>query len=765
MKRILFFLSVLVLTLFATIIAAQQPDKNFSPQEMANNAMQEMQKTDPQAAQAFQSAIQRGDLMGAKKIYQDFKKAGNEKPATGQPLSGTGQSASGTGQSVSGTGQSVPGAPAGASQPSSAEASRSSLFERALSGDILIDVTVNLKQYGYDLFKKTTATFNSQPTMPVGPDYIIGPGDQFTLTLWGTTEGIFSLQVTKEGDVTLPKVGVVAVNGIRFGELEKTLKRHLSGYYSNFNLSVAMGGLKTITVYVVGEVENPGSYSVQSLTTVYGALFAAGGPTKQGSLRKVQVLRSGKVIKTIDLYDFLMKGDRSQDIKLQNEDSVFVPLIGPIAGVYGMVFRPAIYELKGEETIGDVIRTAGGIMPTALGGRLQLSRFADNRKKMMLDVKLQNVRSSAPKSKTGLEEKVQNMDLIIIRPVQEDVWENVNLKGSVAHPGDYQWRPDLKLRDIIELGELLPVSDRRRAEVVRLNKDFSDREIIPIDLDALMSGNEDQNIQLEPQDQIRVYSTYRMAEKVTIKGEVARPGTYEITNGEKLSDLMERVGGFTPEAYLYGTVFKRKNVRESEAKNLKTLIAKLEAQAFQTAASSAATAISSEESSFAKAELGMNQSLLNNLKTMQEQSEGRVAIHITEKIAEWAGSKDDLLLQDGDTIVIPKQAQEVLILGEVYSPGAQIHQPDMTVKQYIEQSGGYTKFSEVDQVFVVKANGFAFGTDSPTTGDINQATLQPGDAIFVPQKMERHAALRNTKDIVDILFKTAVVIATIIAVM
>ena len=267
-----------------------------------------------------------------------------------------------------------------------------SIFERTL-GD-------NLQQFGYDTFLKTTSSFAPAVSVPVGPDYLIGPGDQFTITLWGTTEGIYNLQVTKEGNITLPKVGVVPVAGLKYGELENTLRKSLSRYYSNFNLSIAMGSLKTITVYVVGEVENPGSYSLSSLSTVYSALFSAGGPTKKGTLRAIQILRSGKVIKTIDLYDFLLKGDRSQDIRLRHEDTVFVPLIGPVVGVSGVVYRPAIYELKGGETLSDVIKTAGGIMPISLASRLQLTRFSDNEKKVILDIQIDQLAGEFRKQRT-----------------------------------------------------------------------------------------------------------------------------------------------------------------------------------------------------------------------------------------------------------------------------------------------------------------------------------------------------------------------------
>ena len=816
MKNILFLFLCAVMFLSAKMASAQQDSG--SHEDLSSAAIEEVQKADPAAAQAIANAIQKGDLQEAKGLYQNFKKSRPEQPATAAVP------------------QAVAEAPV-----------KPSLFEQILLG--------NLTQFGYALFNKTVSTFTIPATMPVGPDYIIGPGDNFTLTLWGTTEGIYNLKVTKEGTVTLPKVGVVAVAGIRFGELEKTVKRHLSRYYNDFNLSIAMGRLKTLTIYVAGEVVTPGSYSLSSLTSVYGALFSAGGPTKMGSLRTIQVLRSGKVIKTIDLYDFLLKGDRSQDIKLQNEDTVFVPLIGPVAGVAGTVYRPAIYELKGQETLSDVIDTAGGLLPTAVGGRLQLVRYADNLKKTILDIKLDSgLAGTARKQGREFTEPVQNMDSIIISPIYEDVWETVTLIGAVEHPGsfqwradlklreiiiqgqllpksdmkradiirmkkdmiertiipvdlaklmagdeslnmllepkdriqvynvdqnpsnvweivtlsgvvrnpgNFQWRPDLKVRDIIIQGELLPESDMSRADVIRLNKNLIDRTVIPVDLAVLMAGDEAQNITLEPQDQVRVYSSFKAAEKVTVSGEVVRAGEYEIKNGERLSDLLRRVGGFTREAHPYGIIFKRTDVKNSQEKNLQSFIVRMQAQVLQNAAAGSVQAISTEEAAAAKSEMTMNQALLANLKSMREQSEGRVAINITEKVDEWAGSANDLLLRDGDTIFVPRRPQEVLVMGEVHSPSAQVYLPGLKVSDFINQSGGYTQYAEKDQVYVLQANGSAISADSPSVGNIEDKELKAGDTVFVPQKIERNAGMRLFKDVVDIMFKTAVVIATI----
>ena len=757
MNKLLRIAACLILTAWAQAGSAQSLSGNV--QSQANDVAQEMQKNDPQAASAFSAAMQKGDIKAAQSVYEEYNKARSEKtdmdPKAAEEMNraiqkGDYEKAEKILQEYQKKGR-----------QKTVTAASESFMERMLSLDLPADIATSLKQFGYDIFNKTSSTFTPTVSVPVGPEYIIGPGDQFTVTLWGTTEGIYTFKVTKEGNITLPKVGVVPVSGVKFADLENTLKRHLSKYYSNFNLSVAMGGLKTITVYVVGEVANPGSYSVNSLTTVFGALFVAGGPTKQGTLRAIQVLRSGKVIKTIDLYDFLLGGDRSHDIKLQPDDTVFVPLIGPVVGVAGAVYRPAIYELKGGEKVGDAVKIAGGIMPMAVSNRLQLYRFSDHRKKIVLDMKITDKTADVPKESGAALDKVYNMDTIAILPIYDKIWENVNLTGDVRHPGDFQWKDGLKLREVIQDAQLLPTAELRRAEVIRLNKDFMDRTIIPIDLTKLLEGDESQNILLQPKDHIRVYTTYRSVEKITITGEVVKPGEYETFKGERLSGLLRRVGGFTPEAYAYGMVFKRKNVRNTQAKSMQAFITRLQTQVVQNAAGSAATALNPEDAALAKAEYSMNDALINNLKAMQEQMEGRVAVTITENIEQWAGTKDDLLLQDGDMVDVPKRPQEVSVLGEVYTPGAQVFIDDMTVKDYIDRTGSYTRYADKNYIYVVKANGFAFGAESHAIGNIENVKLNAGDTIFVPQKVERYAAMRNFKDIIDILFKTAVTAATI----
>ena len=708
---------------------------------------------DPQTAQAIAAAIQRGDAQAAKKIYEDYK---NTKTLTGSPSAIRSRPTVTVSPSVF---ERILSDKLPSNGKRDVTDPKKSLTKAEQTKEELSDIfSASLKQFGYEMFLKTTASFAPIASVPVGPDYTIGPGDQFTITLWGTTEGIYTLTVTKEGNITLPKVGVVTVAGLKFGDLESTLRRHLSRYYSNFNLSVAMGALKTISVYVVGEVDNPGSYSLPALSTVYSALFVAGGPTKNGTLRTIQVLRSGKVLRTLDLYDFLLKGDRSQDMRLQHEDTVFVPLIGPVAGVSGAVYRPAIYELRGNETLGAIIQTAGGIMPVSLASRIQLTRFSDNHKKVVLDIQVSNPPKNTKSDE--LKEKIGNMDVIHVLPIYDQVWETVNLQGEVGHPGDFQWRQDLKLKEIIQAGQLLPTANLKRAEIIRLADDFMDRKIIPINLALLMNGDDSQNIPLRPKDQLRVYTLYREVEKVKVVGSVMSPGEYEIQAGERLSAFLRRVGGFSTEAYAYGAVFKRVGVKNAQAQNLQVLLTKMQSQLLQSSAKGLAKG-SAEEATVAKSEIQLSQGLLDNLKSMQQQFEGRISITISENIDSWAGSKDDLLLQDGDSLVIPKRPQEILVMGEVKNPGAQVYQPKFLVKDYLDQNGGLTDYAARGQIFVIQANGLAVSSDSPSVGNVEKLVLSAGDTIIVPQEVERYVAWRWTKEILDVVFKLAVTVATL----
>jgi len=246
-------------------------------------------------------------------------------------------------------------------------------------------ISRKIKQFGYDFFHSKTPSFTPLGDAPVGPDYVIGPGDGFTISIWGRIEASYSVDVDRNGEVTLPKVGVIRVWGLTFSELRKTVHKRLSKYYSRFKMNITMDRLRTIRVFMVGEAKTPGSYMLSSVSTVYSALISAGGPSKNGTMRSIQLIRNGNVIKSIDLYDFLLKGDKSQDERLQSGDTIFIPVIGQVVGITGNVKRPAIYEMKGPMNLQAMIDLAGGVTFLGYLQRVQVERIEAHQKKVVAD--------------------------------------------------------------------------------------------------------------------------------------------------------------------------------------------------------------------------------------------------------------------------------------------------------------------------------------------------------------------------------------------
>ena len=237
-------------------------------------------------------------------------------------------------------------------------------IEKILSGQFPTDITRTLRQFGYDFFEKGPSAFVPEMVVPVSPDYIIGPDDNFTINIWGRAEEAYNVTVSRDGRITLPRLGTMDVSGLTLSELKDFLFHKLKEYYPDFKMSITMGALRTVEVFIIGEMESPGTYSLNALSSVISALFTSGGPSKNGSLRNIQLLRNGKPVKTIDLYEFFIKGTKEDDIRLQQGDTIFIPLLGPVIGVAGNVKRPAIYEMKGVQTLGEVINLAGGVLPT-----------------------------------------------------------------------------------------------------------------------------------------------------------------------------------------------------------------------------------------------------------------------------------------------------------------------------------------------------------------------------------------------------------------
>ena len=430
-------------------------------------------------------------------------------------------------------------------------AKEKSQIEISLSGRISTTVSKDLTQFGYNLFRATVSTFAPVTDVPVGPEYIIGPGDSFNISLWGRIERLYQAEVDRNGEITLPKIGTLKVWGLTFSELRKYLLRKFSRHYKGFHMNVVMGRLRTIRVFVIGEVVTPGSYTLSSLATVYNALFAAGGPSKRGTMRNIQLIRNGKIIRTIDLYDFLLKGDKSQDQRLQSGDTIFGPIIGPVVGIAGNVMRPAIYEIQDKMTLGELFDLAGGVTPIGYLQRVQIERIVAHEKRIVEDFDLAQYAREGdfPKLKIIL----QDRDLVKVFPILPTTQEVVYLEGHVRRPGDYQFKEGMKLLDLIpSFDELLPEPYLDYADIIRLIPPDFHPETISFNLGNLLRGDLSQNIELKEHDRVTIYSRESLQEvpQVTIGGEVQSPGKYRLVENMRVKELIYNAGNLKRSAYV-----------------------------------------------------------------------------------------------------------------------------------------------------------------------------------------------------------------------
>jgi protein involved in polysaccharide export with SLBB domain len=417
-----------------------------------------------------------------------------------------------------------------------------------------VDASI-LKPFGYNMFTEWSADFAPPEIATVPPDYNIGPGDNLLVNMWGRVDMELNLTVNREGKVFIPKVGDIVCYGLTLEELQNRFEKKLSQVYSEFNLSVSLGKIRTIKVFVYGEVKQPGGYTLSSLSTLFNALYAARGPNERGSMRKVRLLRGGKTVRQIDLYNFLLLGDASDDVKLESEDVVFVPLAGDLITMQGEVRRPAVYEILGGERIGDAIELAGGVKPTAYTSRVMVDRVGDADNRKVIDVDL----GKAIENGSGL--VMKGDDHVTVFSIDQMHENFVFLSGHIKHPGTYQFEEKPTVSELLCGGDqFYDDSYLKRADLIRTNAN-SKQEIIPVNLEAIAAGNPDQDMQLWPKDSLIIYSVAEVTRHkfVTIKGEVTLPGRYRLYENMKLSDLIFRAGSLNRNAFLLSAEIARLN--------------------------------------------------------------------------------------------------------------------------------------------------------------------------------------------------------------
>jgi protein involved in polysaccharide export with SLBB domain len=416
--------------------------------------------------------------------------------------------------------------------------------------------TERLKRFGSDTFRLGTGNADKLPTdLPVGPDYVLGSGDNLVVSIWGLPHlDSFSVPqrltrpVDRQGQIALPDVGTITVVGQTIAEARNTIQRALETQYKGVKVDVSLGRVRTVRVYVVGDVQRPGAYDVSSLSTPLNALYAAGGPTSRGSLRVLRQVRGKDLVKEIDLYDFLLHGVRSDVERLLPGDTIQVPPIGPQVSVSGMVRRPAIYELKGDQSLKDVLDLAGGVLVSATLRQINVERIEAHQRRTMLSIQIPENGDDQESTQRLSAFHIQDGDSVRVSPILPYSEKSVYLDGHVFRPGKYAYREGMRVSDLLHSYQDVMPEPAAHAEIIRLQAPDFRPTTIEFELPNVLNG--DDPILLQPFDVVRVFSRYEIdSPKVSIKGEVLRPGVYPLANGMTVSGLINMAGGFRRSAY------------------------------------------------------------------------------------------------------------------------------------------------------------------------------------------------------------------------
>ncbi|GLQ33216.1 hypothetical protein GCM10007876_36960 [Litoribrevibacter albus] len=449
--------------------------------------------------------------------------------------------------------------------------SRESVIQSVTQDDISQEQ--NLRPFGYDLFASEPTTFAPATDIPVPQEYVIGPGDTFEVSLFGKVSAQYSLVVQRDGSINVPELGLIRVAGLEFSEARDVITNRIKNQKIGITTVVTMGELRSMRVFVLGDAWKPGSYTVSALSTISHAIMASGGVKESGSLRNIQLKRNGTLVTIFDLYDFLLEGDTSKDLKLLPGDAVFIPPVGSTVSVDGQVNRPAIYELNGESTLDEVIQLAGGLKATADKRYIQLQRIETGTQQSLLDIDTTQ--------KNVLSTKIKDGDRLIAYSIVDHFEKVVTIKGHVKRERKYQWFRGMKMSDV--LGDISIFKDQvdlkyvlvKRVKASNRSIEFHSVNLVPVILDSTAP----ENILLEPRDEIRILSlgenrakqllpitqelryqanAFELPKLVEIQGAVTNPGVYPYVQGMKLSDIFETAKGYLRNEYepynLFGVI-------------------------------------------------------------------------------------------------------------------------------------------------------------------------------------------------------------------
>jgi protein involved in polysaccharide export with SLBB domain len=719
-----------------------------------------------------------------------------------------------------------------------------------------------LKRFGSEMFlsrggspggRSAVGPKDTPIDLPVGPDYVLGSGDGLTINLSGGISQTFTRIVDRGGKIALPEAGPIVIAGLTLQHAQTVIENALKQQYRNVRVDVTIARLRTVRIYVVGDVQRPGAYDLSSLSTPLNALYAAGGPTSVGSLRILRHMRGSQLIREVDLYDLLLHGQRMDDERLEAGDTLLVPPAGPQVAVYGMVKRPAIYEFKGNAVLSEVLDDAGGATVSAALNHITIERIQPNQQRETLSLDLPSTGAGKPSLQTITSFSIKDGDRVHVAPILPYSERVIYVEGHVVRPGRLSYRDGMQLSDVLRSYQDLLPEPAARGDVIRLVPPDLHPETIPFQLPDVLIGNS--TLPLQPFDTIRIFGRYEVdSPQVTVRGEVLRPGSYPLSQGmtvvqlvkmaggfkrdallesadltsytiqdekkvvsertsieigaavngdrssadvplkpgdiltihqisgwndigasitlagevtypgsyglqegERLSSVLQRAGGFRGTAYPAGAVLVRTQVKDLEEKSRAELIRQIETTSASARLSPNLTG--QDQSASLQAAAQQQAEVLKRLRS--QPASGRLVIHVSADISSWANTPADIEMRSGDVLTVPKRPGFVLVSGQVYNASALTFVPGKEAGWYLRRAGGTNDVANRKEIFVIRANGSVVGRRSGEwySGNVLSTRLDPGDVIVVPQRVIGSLFWRNLLTIAQLSSSIAITAA------
>ena len=680
----------------------------------------------------------------------------------------------------------------------------------------------SLQVFGRNIFSNRNLSFAPSENIATPENYKLGPGDEVIIDIWGTNQNTIRQTISPDGFINIEGIGLVYLTGMKVKEADTYMRRQLNKIYSvdgedaQSEIKLTLGAIRTIQVNVMGEVAAPGTYFLSSLSTVYHALYRAGGFSDLGSVRNIELIRDGKKKATIDIYDFIVKGQSPDDVTLQEGDIILVPTYESLVSAYGKVKRPMIYEMKGDETVADLLEYAGG--------------FAGNAYKVNVNMERKNGREY--QVYTVMEDeyptfKVMDGDVVTVGTMIDRYENRLEIKGAVFRPGVYQYSDRIRtVKQLVAIADgLKGDAFTNRAIIQRERPDYT-METVSFDLKKVLSG-EAADVELKPNDVLTVSSIHDLEDVgfITVYGEVATPGSFVFAKNTTIEDIIMQAGGLLESAstvkvdvsrrikdthateatdtlsriYTFsikeGFVvdgdpdfilepFDNVYVRRSPSYNIQNHV-RVEGEILfpgTYALSQKSTRLSdivkqaggASEWAYVKGSrlsrrmtpeertrMQSTLAMLDNTKDSLDVSKIDIAetyfvgIDLEAALAN-PGSDADILLRDGDVLLIPEYLNTVKISGNVLYPNVVSYNSNMTVKDYIDMAGGYGFNSKKSRAYVVYINGTVAKAKK-----YSKTVVQPGCEIIVPQKMKKEDSLQKILSVATTSSSIATMLATI----